>query len=988
MPSAEWYAARRREKLETHQNALPSEERMVNRTDWDEEFGANLCVTTARAREDAKKKFLALAIDPAVSICETPDQALAYFTPNGPPFTVEVMRKFAEAIAISSRPLLVDGVLSARSCAHTLITLWSASKAARNPVHPDVKEATLHYIYGPLVTKGLIHTMAKEKATAIPEDLSAFIKVLFSPRFAITVSSTREVLLLALFVCLQIDCSSRVSELVVPTLNTEDTKAYKAKHPEKAFLWSSVEIYAYPHHGPGGSVTLRARLTFRGIKDVSKKGYRVKRIPLRLLPPSNVAEDSLFWLVTLGLIDGVFNGISSWNDIDQLQPGEKGLMLRVKYPFREYPVLRPTKYHATVGDDLVSKDQMSSHQILNRLHKLSQTCGLKHAMLPNVLRRSSADLLALTVTPEERKARMGHSENSQVYWGAYRNTTSTVDFQALRHDVDKTNVATMSSVFLNTDDPPPSCVSDEGMTDILNDPDLVAISVEQSDLLDELLTQHGSMESAQTQSPARHGRYQTLRKKHAEKLRNLEAQRYKSEYKAWWAAKEGRSEHSEPETPVSGTRVDQLLVESQDQDDQVSKSAVPIDPRLLEEAEAEASAAAASLAKGLDDVDENGNDPADSMETVRKAVGSHEKLSISSKKPRKFVKSDEDVPRYTLIDSLPVLLYERAGHFSWAEISAVCTTVFNHLHSPGRFYPNQEPLPGTWACRFCGLSFLGDELPKGNPPEYHSYVCEGERRKDAEYARINSPIVADQICPLGNCSYKLRNMTDVKFISHVRSEKKHYSNDPEPEFLCSNHDAPLVLDMLEEVHVQAHVNAGDAAATITQHGLCGSTRSMILVHPGFCIFCVHDTHLSVLTRFRVFSRTEPLLQHVADHVMEITDAISCPAVGSTPEGLPQCDEAATFGAAEMGAHLEEKHGIRQVPSARASRQQKKASQQDDLDGVQAEGKRKPAKEIQETSEAIAEEQNLDVGEGKAKKRKTGVRQPLGELDANSASMKL
>lgn len=338
MPSAEWYAARRREKLETHQNALPSEERMVNRTDWDEEFGANLCVTTARAREDAKKKFLALAIDPAVSICETPDQALAYFTPNGPPFTVEVMRKFAEAIAISSRPLLVDGLLSARSCAHTLITLWSASKAARNPVHPDVKEATLHYIYGPLVTKGLIHTMAKEKATAIPEDLSAFIKVLFSPRFAITVSSTREVLLLALFVCLQIDCSSRVSELVVPTLNTEDTKAYKAKHPEKAFLWSSVEIYAYPHHGPGGSVTLRARLTFRGIKDVSKKGYRVKRIPLRLLPPSNVAEDSLFWLVTLGLIDGVFNGISSWNDIDQLQPGEKGLMLRVKYPFREYPV--------------------------------------------------------------------------------------------------------------------------------------------------------------------------------------------------------------------------------------------------------------------------------------------------------------------------------------------------------------------------------------------------------------------------------------------------------------------------------------------------------------------------------------------------------------------------------------------------------------------------------------------------------------------------
>lgn len=233
----------------------------------------------------------------------------------------------------------------------------------------------------------------------------------------------------------------------------------------------------------------------------------------------------------------------------------------------------------------------------------------------------------------------------------------------------------MSSVFLNTDDPAPACVSDEGMTEILNNPELVAISEEQSELLDELLTQYGSLETAQTQSPARHDRYQALKGKHAQKLKYLEVQRYKSEYKAWWVAKEGRTEKADPETPVSVSNgVDQLLGESQEQDDQISESTVPIDPQLLEEYEAEASAAAASLTKGLDDAEDSGVDLEDSLDAVQEAGDPKKKVSTSSKKPRKFNVSDEDVPRHTLVDILPTVLYDRAEHLSWAEISAVSTT--------------------------------------------------------------------------------------------------------------------------------------------------------------------------------------------------------------------------------------------------------------------------------------------------------------------------
>lgn len=208
-------------------------------------------------------------------------------------------------------------MLSARSCADTLIHLWSAAKAAGNPVPFDVKQELMVYVFGPLVERGLLHTMSRKKFLAVGNDLSTFLKVLFTPRFATMLTSTRELLLLALFICLQVDCSSRVSELVMTNMNLEDREAFAEKHPKKMFRWRSVEIFAFPNQGPGGRVTLRARLTFSDLKDSTmlKMKLKEKSIPLRLLPPSFAAEDSLFLLVTLGLIDGVFANVRTWNDI-------------------------------------------------------------------------------------------------------------------------------------------------------------------------------------------------------------------------------------------------------------------------------------------------------------------------------------------------------------------------------------------------------------------------------------------------------------------------------------------------------------------------------------------------------------------------------------------------------------------------------------------------------------------------------------------------
>jgi hypothetical protein len=81
---------------------------------------------------------------------------------------------------------------------------------------------------------------------------------------------------------------------------------------------------------------------------------------------------------------------------------------------------------------LIEDELMRYQQVAKQFEDIGRHCGLEHKMLPGVLRRGSAYTLALKVSPEERCARMGHSDKDTAYWDAYRNTTYTVDFQAVR----------------------------------------------------------------------------------------------------------------------------------------------------------------------------------------------------------------------------------------------------------------------------------------------------------------------------------------------------------------------------------------------------------------------------------------------------------------------------------------------------------------------------------------------------------------------------
>lgn len=177
-------------------------------------------------------------------MCKTIEEAEAYFTKGGPPLTTTILRKFIYAAAVSGLGYIENRV-SATSLDKLLKSLSGQAKVDGNPIHRDVLEATSLYVYGPLVTTDIVHLKSKVKVTAIPSDLTAFMKAMFTPRFASDLCSTRDLLQLALFVCLQFDCSNRVSELLMMSMSTKNIEKHKREQPDKAFVWSCVEVYAF-----------------------------------------------------------------------------------------------------------------------------------------------------------------------------------------------------------------------------------------------------------------------------------------------------------------------------------------------------------------------------------------------------------------------------------------------------------------------------------------------------------------------------------------------------------------------------------------------------------------------------------------------------------------------------------------------------------------------------------------------------------------------
>lgn len=474
------------------------------------------------------------------------------------------------------------------------------------------------------------------------------------------------------------------------------------------------------------------------------------------------------------------------------------------------------------------------------LRALSRFCGLEYAILPSVLRRGSAYILANSVSAEERRARMGHGDSDSTYWKYYRNTTSTVDFQALRHNIPQQNVSVMSSLFLGTDTsgPPPDRVSEEGMAEVYQDPELLVLLDELSNISDELIRKYGSLRNAEAHDPHGHQVYKEMSKNHSVKLDRLTAKKYAEEYRAHFNL--GSNGAHNIAIPVPGpSQVDVLLDERAEDPGFGDGSDLPTDPELLEE-EAEALEALEELAAGLEDGDESAEKMSDAVQEHDPDNDDDDKTRTAKKPTYRFY-GRREIARHTLIDEVPAILYNRSREEAptWKSLSAHFTTAFNHLHPADKFYPSQEPLPGTYDCRFCDVNF---HTMHSEQIHVHADLCEAERLFQNVLAGLQAnDTTAVTICPLTHImggdgttivDCKAKPQQWVMYRAHLM---KRHRESTSRAYSCLLHETPFLASTLQDF--RAHiVTAHNVPTCIINYERPGGGSNLLeLIY--FCPFC-------------------------------------------------------------------------------------------------------------------------------------------------------
>jgi hypothetical protein len=274
-------------------------------------------------------------------------------------------------------------------------------------------------------------------------------------------------------------------------------------------------------------------------------------------------------------------------------------------------------------------------------------------------------------------------------------------------------------------------------------------------------------------------------------------------------------------------------------------------------------------------------------------------LSVVAKSSNAF--RTRPVARYSLFSDLPDLLYNQPLDLTEAQFADICVTKFNHLHHADRYYPNQEPLPGTMDCRFCGMSLL--EIIHESE---HIMLCEGRslaraimngfENKETETPPSTTCSMAKSGTTGKRCTYKYKSNKSPS--SHRDHAKNVHRDGQSTGYVCHDHSItfqnlhdfrvhlvtlhsvpssiiplesplgeinpePLVFwckfcqvwiprtESSEQEHFPSHIEDVDCA--IASHGFAGVYHTYRWQHPAFCIFCLFDDQAGLSSQLRGFA---------------------------------------------------------------------------------------------------------------------------------------
>jgi hypothetical protein len=339
----------------------------------------------------------------------------------------------------------------------------------------------------------------------------------------------------------------------------------------------------------------------------------------------------------------------------------------------------------------LTKNPQTAQWAATHLRDLGVYLGLEHRLLTGCLRRGAAYLLAINCSEEERTARMGHKDRDSVYWSHYRNEDLTNDFQAIVHAVEAENLEIMGSITLNRKENAPTYPSNGGLFEAFQDPELINLLEEKSELYDQIVQQYHSINKAKDLDPCLFNKHHMAVNKVQACRKRLLSTQFRKELHQFFQ---------------QDTEVAQIAVqETKDSPESaLSTFAFPLDPAL---GGTPLPSSIAFLGSQLD------------SEIQSSAFGIFGAASTFLEPPSNNIEKHRNLlMNVTSVDKAAVLLCGTSCDVQDAELMNLMVQCYSGLHPSDMFHPDTEPLPGSYLCRFCGLDLHAVERSG-----YHTFQC-------------------------------------------------------------------------------------------------------------------------------------------------------------------------------------------------------------------------------------------------------------------------
>jgi hypothetical protein len=339
--------AKRKAAFQLAEARKAPEDRILARSDLDTLVRQTASANKLRQMKQTVQWFIEFWTEGLVESLGTEAEARSFFVAKGPAMPLKTIRQYFLWIA-TSRQGLIESTLSINTIKIYMLRFFATVEWYQiRDVESEVKQQVGWWIETTLADEAKLHRQVKPKPTARLADVSMLLRTLYTDISLCSFGTMRGVLYLNLFLNLLIDGCGRIGEIV-----------RGSKAPEEQCLkWGDIEIWA--KRVPESNVQIYGIVNFVWLKGKRLIPKEYKKVCLNLLGTQFVFEDSLRLLLYIALIEGHFEDVRTWEDLESLNASEYGSLVRIKDSSKDLPVLRSIDHCGRLKDQSISDQTMT-----------------------------------------------------------------------------------------------------------------------------------------------------------------------------------------------------------------------------------------------------------------------------------------------------------------------------------------------------------------------------------------------------------------------------------------------------------------------------------------------------------------------------------------------------------------------------------------------------------------------------------------------------